>query len=311
MSFELSKRKHIEDELRKLARDQLLKATRALRTNDTRRFRSAVHESRKRLKKVRAAVALLEQAGADVPRKDRKRFKKAAGALSRIRDSAAIIDTFDRLRKRYPRQLPEHTYGVLRRALVNARDIQEGDAQREGAAADVAARLKHARASAKTWSPPSIAFEDLVAIAADAYRRNRSAMRYARVTGQSAAVHRWRKELKTLWYFLRLAKPLTTGVAPLVADIRRLESELGDDHNLVILEAMLRSCRDLQTLRDDVRHVGRLALRMRGMLRRRAFALGRRIFARKPKAFYGFLSASARNARASVDRGSTSMAVRR
>src|SRR6266511_5312779 len=192
MSFELSKRTHIEDELRSLARDQLRKAARALRTNDSRRFRSAVHESRKRVKKVRAAVALLEQAGADVPRKDRKRLKKAAGTLSRIRDSAAIVDTFDRVRRRYRKQLREHTWGVFRRGLVNARNWQEADAHRGGAAADAAAWLKNTRASAKVWTAKSMGFDSLVAIAADAYRRNRKAMRRARETGQSAAVHRWR-----------------------------------------------------------------------------------------------------------------------
>ena len=61
-------------------------------------------------------------------------------------------------------------------------------------------------------------------------------MKRARVTGQSATLHRWRKELKTLRYQLRLARPLMTGIAPLVAYfLKRLETALGDDHNLVVL----------------------------------------------------------------------------
>ena len=89
-------------------------------------FESAVHESRKSVKKVRAVAAFLEQAGAKLPRKDRKRLKSAARALSRLRDSAAIIDTFDRVRRRYPKQLSEHTYGILRRGLVGARNRRAG-----------------------------------------------------------------------------------------------------------------------------------------------------------------------------------------
>jgi hypothetical protein len=107
----------------------------------------------------------------------------------------------------------------------------------------------------------------------------------ARTTGQSATVHRWRKELKTFWYQLRLAKPLTVGVAPLIARIKRLETELGDDHNLVVLEATLRACDDLRSMNAAIRQVGRLALRLRQQLRRRAFKLGRRVYVRKPKAF--------------------------
>ena len=109
---------------------------------------------------------------------------------------------------------------------------------------------------------------------------------------QSATLHRWRKELKTLWYQLRLAKPLTTGVAPLIAELDRLETKLGDDHNLVVLEATLRGCRDLRSMRAEMRKIDRLAARMRQQLRRRAFALGRRFHARNAEAFARWLRAS-------------------
>jgi CHAD domain-containing protein len=98
------------------------------------------------------------------------------------------------------------------------------------------------------------------------------AMKRARATRQSATLHRWRKELKTLWYQLRLARPLLTGVAPLIADLKRLETALGDDHNLVVLGATLRGCRDLRSMRADMRQINRLAARMRQPLRRRVRA---------------------------------------
>jgi CHAD domain-containing protein len=88
-------------------------------------------------------------------------------------------------------------------------------------------------------------------------------MKRARVTEQSATLHRWRKELKTLWYQLRLARPLMTGVTPLIADLNRLETALGDDHTLVVLDATLRGCRDLRSMRADMRQIGRVAGRMR------------------------------------------------
>jgi CHAD domain-containing protein len=297
MSFELSQRKHIEDELRRIVRRLLRNATRALSTSDGSKFGSAVHESRKSVKKVRAVAALLEQAGAALPRKDRKRLKSAAGALSRLRDSAAIIDTFDRVRRRYPKQLPEHTYGILRRGLVSARDRQERCARRDGVVGDAAQRLKKTRASAKKWTSPSIGLSDLIAVIAASYRRSRKAMRRARAIHHSATVHRWRKDVKTLWYQLRLAMPLTTGVAPLVADMKRLETALGDDHNLVVLGATLRGCRDMPSLGREIRQIDRLAARMRQVLRRRAFALGRRLHVRKPQAFARWLRASSRQAR--------------
>jgi CHAD domain-containing protein len=254
---------------------------------------------RKSVKKVRAVAALLEQAGVKLPRKDRKRLKSTASALSRLRDSAAIIETFDRVRRRYPKQLPEHTYGILRRGLVGARNRLETRAQRDGDIGDAVKRLTKTRKSAKTWTSPSLSLDvsDMIAVVAASYRRSRKAMKRARATGQSATMHNWRKELKILWYQLRLARPLTAGVAPFIAGLKRLETELGDDHNLVVLEATLRGCRDLRSMRPAVRHIDRLAARMRQPLRRRAFALGRRLHARKPKAFARWIRTSSKQRR--------------
>jgi hypothetical protein len=297
MSFELHQRKHIEDELTKVVRQQLRNAAHALTTDSGTQFRSAVHESRKSIKKVRAVAALLKQAGAKLPRRDRKRVKLAARALSRVRDSSAIIDTFDRVRRRYPKQLPEHTYAILRRGLVAARDLREARAQRDGVVAEAAERLEKTRTSAKKWTSHSIEWPEMIAIVTVSYRRSRNAMKRARAIGLSATLHRWRKELKTLWYQLRLTRPLTTGVAPLLAELKRLETELGDDHNLVVLAATLRGCRDLRSMSAEIRQIDRLAARMRQQLRQRAFKLGRRLHVRNLEAFARWLRASFKQAR--------------
>ena len=177
MAFELHHRKHIEHELTKIVRKQLQKTAHALTTSVGGQFRTAVHESRKSVKKVRAVAALLTEGGATLPRRDRKRLKSAARALSRVRDSTAIVDTFDAVRRRYPAQCPEHTYGIMRRTLVAARDRTEALAQRDGVVAGAVERLEKTRESAKDWTPPSIKWSDMIAIIAASYRRSRKAMR--------------------------------------------------------------------------------------------------------------------------------------
>jgi CHAD domain-containing protein len=289
MSFELHQTDNLEDELTKIARRELRKTAGALSTSTDATFESVIHESRKRIKKVRAVVALLEQAGAKLPRKDRKRLKSAAQALSRLRDSAAIVATLDRVRRQYPNELPQRTSGIFRRSLVWARDQKEAHAKRDGLVSEAAERLAKTRQSAKTWKSPSIRVAELVTIVAASYRRSREAMQHSRSTKQSATLHQWRKEVKTLWYQLRLAKPLISGLAPLIADLKRLETELGEHHNLVVLAATLRGCRPLRATREELREVERLAARMRQPLRRRALALGDRLHARGPEAFAHWL----------------------
>ena len=303
MSFELHQRKHIEDQLTKIVRHQLREAAHALRTSNAgSQLRSNVHESRKTIKKVRAVAAFLTEAGAKLPRKDRRRLTAAARALARIRDSNAVIDTFDRVRRRYPRQLSEHTYDTLRRGLVAARDRGEAQAQHDDVLSEAAARLKKTSKSARKWTSPAIKWPDLVAIVSVSYGRSRDAMTRASATGQSATLHRWRKEVKILCYQLRLATPLTTGVAPLIAELNRLETELGDDHNLVVLVATLRGCRALRSMHEEIRQFGRLAARMRQPLRMRALARGSRLHGRPPAAFARWLRASSSQARPSRSR---------
>ena len=294
MPFELHQRKHIQHELVKIVRRELRRIIRTLTASTGTTFESAVYASRKRVKKVRAIAGFLEEAGAKLPRKDRKRLRYAARALSRLRDSAAIVDTFDRVRRRYPKQLSDSTYGILRRGLVGGRNRAQERAERDGVVGEAVKRLSTTRRSAKHWASPSIDVSGIGAVVAASYRRSRAAMKRARATGQSATLHRWRKELKTFWYQLRLARPLIPGTAPLIAELKRLETELGDAHNLVVLAATLRACRDLRPMRADVRRIDRLAARMRQPLSRRAFALGRRLYGRTPKAFERWIRRAAK-----------------
>lgn len=289
MSFELHQRKHIEDELRKITRRQLRRASEALKQTSAETIGTRVHEARRRVKKARAVVNTLREAGAHIPRKDRRRLRKASRELSGLRDSAAIVDTFDRLRRRYPKRLPEHTYGILRRALVEARDRRERCAGRDGILNHVANQLDKTRGDRKRWTAPALDVPALIDVVTVSYRRSRRAVKRARQTHLSATLHGWRKELKTLWYQLRLLKPLTRGVAPLVVDLKRLETELGEDHNLVVLAATLRACPELKAMSAEVRRIDALAARMRQGLRKRALALGGRLLRRTPDGFGSWL----------------------
>lgn len=294
MSFELQHRKHVHKELKGIARRQLGRASSMLATSSVGTFKTAVHESRKGVKKVRAILNVLEQCGAQIARKDAQRLKQAGRELSALRDATAIVETFDRVRRRYPTSLSEHTYAVLRRGLVRAGEQQERRARRDGVATHAARQLHKTRKAAKRWTAPAFDLPELFAVITASYRRSRKAMKRARASRRSAAVHAWRKELKMFWYQLRLVKPWTAGLAPLVGELKRLETELGEDHNLVVLGATLRGCRDLRSMRAEVRQVAQLARRMRPPLRTRAFALGRRLHRRKPDVFVRSLRRSSK-----------------
>src|SRR6266487_4343457 len=179
---------------------------------------------------------------------------------------------------------------------VRRRDPSQGSeaaetrrARADGAVAYAAEQVDKTRRSAKRWKAPSLDLAEPIDVIADSYRRSRKAMRRASGSYRSVVIHAWRKALKTLWYQLRLVKPLLSGLAPYVAELKRLETALGEDHNLVVLGATLRACRDLRSMGSQVRQVEQMAARMRPPLRKRAFALGRRLHEKDPDTFAQWL----------------------
>ena len=91
-----------------------------------------------------------------------------------------------------------------------------------------------------------------------------------------------------MWYQLRLVKPLTPGVTPVVASLKRVETELGEDDNLIVLAATLRACSELKTMSAEVREIDALAAGM-ATGRARAFAMGARLHRRAPDDFASWL----------------------
>ena len=285
MAFVVLQRRHIEDELMGIARKELSRARESLVKDGAAPSATAVHESRKRVKKVRTVLDVLEATGTKVRSKDRRRLQAAAHALSALRDRDAVIATFDTLRKQFPKRLPEHSYGLIRRVLIRAKSRAAERARHAHVAARVASRLKRMSRSIKRSPLRSIDAAHLAYAIGRAYRDSRRGLKRAVSARQSNETHRWRKRVKQLWYQLRLAQRLAPGIAVLVRDLKRLETWLGEEHNLLILRTTLLGARDLQTMRGEVAQLTAMTAGRQQQLRRKAFALGRRLHARKPKAF--------------------------
>ena len=105
---------------------------------------------------VRAVVKLLGQIEGHSFSKDAQRLAAAGQTLSVLRDADAVIASFDLLRHRFPTRLPEHTYAILRRQLVRAKDRAARQARAKRSTARVARSLRAVRRSAKRWHVPAI-----------------------------------------------------------------------------------------------------------------------------------------------------------
>jgi CHAD domain-containing protein len=274
--------------------------------------RKAVHETRKAIKRLRTIVRLLAgELGAEACAREQATLRAAAGHLAGARDAEVMLDTLDALIARRPRKLGGRP-GVarLRRHLVVERDEAERRMLAPRNRMRVADELRLFRVRALGWEltpQPGIGpVEDgLFRIYRQGRRRKRRAERSR--GSRMRTMHQWRKRVKDLRYSaetLRRAEPAPGPLARLPGKrrkrissearwMRRLASRadevaelLGEEHDLAVFGAWLaQHGKAAGAGRTTRRRLRKEIVRRRRKLRRRALRDGRRLYARKPRAF--------------------------
>jgi CHAD domain-containing protein len=271
--------------LRRVARRDMASAARALSRPPPLADR-AVHDTRKRLKEARAALRLLRRAlGGPVYRRTNLELRDAARPLSVVRDAQARVMSFGTLTRRLDgrvdpgaleaaRDALAHDRQTARRAVVGDESILRLARQAIDSARD---RLRETSLPRRDWSVLGRGLRRV-------YRAARESFDEARRSPTSARLHEWRKRTKYLRHGLDFLRSTRSG------EVRRLEERahqltdlLGDDRDLALLQRRLGSGSDIppaavRALRPRIRE-------RRAELRRKALALGRRLFDPKPKRF--------------------------
>jgi CHAD domain-containing protein len=225
----------------------------------------AIHDARKRIKKTRA---LLRLAGPGLSKKRYRRrnraLRDAGRAMSSTRDADVLAETIDDLAERYAGQQPTTFFARIRKGLETEPE------------ADASAHADALRALAgEAWPLKDLSPEDLAASLRHTYARGRKAFATADGDPTTANLHEWRKRVKDLWYQQRLLEAIWPGVMKAQAkEAKALSKLLGSDHDLAVLAQHV----DDPDLHDliDARRAELLA---------DARALGRRVYAERPKAF--------------------------
>ncbi len=312
--------------MRRMAVGQLDLAIEALEGGDGLPAENALHETRKALKRLRALVRMLEdELGSEAAARENAALRDIAARLAEARDSEVMLATLQTLLRGEPRKVRRRA-GVkrLRKQLAadheRARRRTLGDA---GARAEVLAGLRAIRWRVVQWSlsdrgGTSIIEPGLRRIYRDGRRRYRRAVRRK---GDAAAMHEWRKRVKDLRYaaeMLQRTDPARAGgsgrkrsrraqrPARLARVARRadeLGELLGEDHDLVLLTALIRArsgrgAGGLRIGRRTRKVLLKLIARRRRELRKRSLRAGERLYRRSPGRFVAaVLSAHQRESR--------------
>jgi CHAD domain-containing protein len=198
-----------------------------------------VHEVRTRLKRSRAALALIRKGAGSKAKRDDRRLRDAGRLLARPRDLAVQAHTFRVLGTRLQSELPPRLLVRLSAAERQIRRaLEPEDVERDLKRA--ARALRRLRRDLSDWGPGG-GRRAIGKGVTRTYRSGLARLGAARARPTPDRFHDWRKHVKALSYELRIiaaAVPeLTTTLMP---KIERLGEILGQVHDLDCVKATAR-----------------------------------------------------------------------
>lgn len=248
---------------------------------------AAVHDARKRCKKLRGLVRLVRPALGERYSHANTTFRDAARRISPIRDAHALLTTFDELCGAHPDLLTADRFdgvrGGLRQRADDATGLRGDDAAR---VADALTLLRVGRSAIDDWVLDESGFDACAGGLRRTFARGRSALETAIDAPTVGAFHEYRKRTKYTWYHVRLLQATSpTILGSLARGLHDLSDSLGAAHDLAVLSDQLRTDADRYGGEHQVAAAAIVIDGRRADLERRAVSAGARLHAEEPEAF--------------------------
>ncbi|PXX92310.1 hypothetical protein DIT71_03665 [Marinobacter vulgaris] len=285
MGYKLKRNKTVQKSIRRVGAEQIDKAIGEIDDPKLDRH-AAVHQVRKRCKKLRALVRLVRPALGKTYKHENKRFRDVARNLAGMRDEQSMVEALERLLATLDVAERKKFDGVLGE-LRARRDATAASTEQdpELLLADARQSLVKARREVDQWQLDAKDFQAVSGGFLQTYKRGRKAVKRAFRSGAASDFHQWRKRVKYHTHHLRLLRPLW----PQVNEAWQMESKdladiLGEDHDLAMLDALLESG-DENLAGDKTRkRLQKIIQKQQQRLRGEAWEIGQRLHAEKPKA---------------------------
>ena len=286
MAYRLVEGESVRDGVARIAREQIDKAIAEIEDSDLSQH-EAVHQVRKRCKKIRGLIRLVRPALGKAYDEENAWYRDAAADLSGARDAQSVIAAYDQLVSHFGDQIDKEAFVPIRAELVRRREriTEDGTALKEKIDA-FGERMREGRRRSDSWKLGETGFEAVAGGLLKTYDRARRALPEAYDCGTAESFHEWRKRVKYHWYHTRLLRSLWSPVLKgRRSESKRLADLLGNDHDLTVLH---------QTLIDQAADFGDehtldavvvLIARRQAELRADAEPVGRRLFAENAKRF--------------------------
>jgi CHAD domain-containing protein len=284
MGFRLKLREPLPDGLKRIFREQIESALELCR-HPAKQRGVTVHEVRKHLKKLRAAMRLaITEVGKDRHAREDRCVRRIGRLVSDLRDAQVRLQTLIQLRDETTNGPEDGPFPHIEELLSLERD--SFSAAFTGWQKQAIPLLEHAEARLSKWPLDSLRWKQVCGAVCKIYKRGGRSLAKTIHDPEAEKFHAWRKRVKDIWYQSRILEPLNRVVLCEIAhDAEVLGELLGREHDLAFLWARLEKETTDESLRDELTQLEKLIRKRGKRLRRNALELGRRFYAEPAKAF--------------------------
>jgi CHAD domain-containing protein len=279
MSYELRQDEMLGDGIRRIVSHQIENAIKASKVEQNGKG-SPVHETRKHLKKARAALHLVSgEIDRDAWKRADRCLKKVGQLISEVRDAEVRLETVRELRdfargKKRSFQETEELLAFELDSFLAAFSEWPREAEEQLQTLNCI----------REWPLDELSCKRLRRNVQKTYQRGRKALRKAIEGTTTKRLHTFRKRAKELWYQLRLLRPLAPAVFKELNDeLKSIGQYLGQIHDLAFVAARLAS---IGPARKQGERILKALIEARATeLEQTAVALGERFYAERPNRF--------------------------
>jgi CHAD domain-containing protein len=284
MGFRLRLREPLPEGLKRVLREELDLALQ-LCQHPAEAPGVTVHEVRKHLKKLRAAMRLaISQVGKNCHTNEDRRVRKIGRLISDLRDAQVRLQTFTELHDKAAKTSEQQLFPRTEELLLLERE--SFSAAFAGWQSQAIPQLQAVRARLMGWPLDALNWKQICGAVGKIYRRGQRGLAKTINDPEPENFHAWRKRVKDVWYQLRILQPLNRVVLEEMAhDAEVLGELLGREHDFDFLLARLEKESGDEALADELAQLQKLIGKRCKRLRSDGLELGRRFYAEPAKAF--------------------------
>jgi CHAD domain-containing protein len=283
MSYQLQQSQTLGDNLRRICRKQIEGAI-AVAEGEKESRDTPVHETRKHVKKTRAALRLVrKEIGRGLFREQDHCLRDVARLISDVRDAEVRLQTVRQFH-RISRSRRQEGYANLEQMLQS--ELENFTAASAEWKRQAVAMLQYTRANIDHWALRYFNSTQLCRAIQARYRRARRALGRATASPTAENFHAFRTETKTLWYQVRILRPINPVVLKNFSEgLGSLGNLLGRAHDLNFLGERLRTEDGESVWQREAQKLLTVIEMTQTNLQRDAAELGQHFFAERPRDF--------------------------